>query len=441
MKNLMNQISLDIYLNPVYTALVTRFAEQSAKAFGLERPDALKLTLACEEIFTYLCSIGNRDKPVTFEAKNGIYYIQIKILFSVANFDPRAFNLTAKVSIDDKNSVEEMGLLIASRSVDRFSIIHDKKEEIELLLVKEKKYPELSPAEPLLTVKPLDDFSIQTPAPEALKILAKQITSFYRHTPYPPEFNFPGKLVDMVASGEYKALVAADSHGTIGGGIFWQRWHRINNKVIECAGPYVFGQPPKSGMAEKLMDALISDIAKTDAIFLINRLATRDLPPYYFEPLGSVDYQASDGTLGPWQVYFRFLKEDTGSRVWAHPELQDFLEKQYKSLSFAREIMPTNFGGETRPQHSVFATQFVRSQNDIILFPVWDGVDVSINLAKHVKTILDEGLRIIFLIIDLGYAWQANLTPALKENNFIPRIILPYAGKSDIVVFQYREGA
>jgi hypothetical protein len=73
------------------------------------------------------------------------------------------------------------------------------------------------------------------------------------------------------------------------------------------------------------------------------------------------------------------------------------------------------------------------------LRPVWDGVDISINLAKHIKVLKGEGILNIFLLIDLGYAWQANLAPAIGENNFMPQLILPYAGKADIVIFQYKE--
>lgn len=438
MKNYTESISLNARLNPVFTALVTSFAEQSAKAFGLDHAGALKLTLACEEIFTYLCGIDKGDKPVTIEAINGLYFVQVKILFDVAHFDPRAFNLTAKVSLDDESGLEDMGLLIASRSVDRFSINHDAREGTGVVLIKDKSYPEISRTE-LTVVKPLKNITIISPDPEALKLFVHQTVSMYPNNPYPPDFRFPGKLVDMVASGEYKVLIATDNYGTVGGGVIW-RWRIARKKIVECAGPYIFGQPPESGTAEKLMDALIGAIAKTEAICLVNEYATPELPGQYFEPLGLVDYYGPDGTFLPWCLYYRLLKEDVGSRVWAHPELQDFLKTQYKLLSFARKIELTGYGGEARPPHSVFASQFIRAQRVVILRPVWDGIDVSVNLSKHLQILKNEGIQTIFVEIDLGHAWQANLAPALRENGFTPRLILPYAGKADIVVFQYREG-
>jgi hypothetical protein len=67
-------------------------------------------------------------------------------------------------------------------------------------------------------------------------------------------------------------------------------------------------------------------------------------------------------------------------------------------------------------------------------------MDATENLARHVKVLKAENILNIFFEIDLAHAWQANLTQALLENHFQPRLILPYAGEADVVVFQYREG-
>lgn len=434
----MENASLKIHLNPIFTTLATSFVEQSARAFGLGQADALKLTLACEEIFTYLCRIGGGDKPVLIEAVNGLYFIGLKILFDVAHFDPGAFNLTAHISLDDESGLEDVGLLIASRSVERFSFFHDTKEGTGVILIKEKTYPEITDSK-RVEVKPLKDFAIKTAEPEALKLFARQIVSFYSDYPYPPDFFFPGKLVDMAASGEYNALIAADSQGTIGGGMLW-RWRTARRRTVECFGPYLFNQLPESGMAEGLADALIGIVAKTDTVCLINLYATPELPKQYFEPLGLVDYYGPDGTFVPWQCYYRFLKEDTGCQVWAHPDLEQFLQEQYRSLSFARKITLARYGGEARSPHSVFAAHFIRTQRMVVLRPVWDGVDASKNLERHILILKNEGMQSILFEIDTGHAWQANLTPILLENGFTPRLILPYAGKADIVIFQYREG-
>jgi anti-sigma regulatory factor (Ser/Thr protein kinase) len=434
MKNQMSQLSLKINLNPNFLRLVTSFVEESAKAFGLSTAEALKLTLACEEIFTYLCHAGRADEAVIVEAANGGYYTQIKFLFKGRDFNPRAFNLTAGVSLDDKASLEEMGLLIASRSVDRFFIAGSPQQELSLVLIKEKSYPEPTDLE-FPEIKPIKNVSFRTPDPETLKLFVRLVVAHYSSRLYLPSFCFPGKVADMIASGEYSATVALGNHGQIGGGIMW-RW--LGNKTVELFGPYLFNQLDDSELANGLVDSCLGRIAKTDAIGLISRYSTPELPKEYFEPLGSVDLIQSDGTAQLWPIYYRQLYEDLGCRVWVHPNLQGFLRTEYDRLSFAREILLTRNEGEGRSPYSVFAVQFERTHHQVTLQAIWDGDDASENLAQHIKVLKAENLPNIFFEIDLAQAWQANLIPALLENNFEPRLILPYGGQADVVVLQHQ---
>jgi len=88
-----------------------------------------------------------------------------------------------------------------------------------------------------------------------------------------------------------------------------------------------------------------------------------------------------------------------------------------------------------RPPNSIFAPQFDRANRQITLRAIWDGADVADNLAQHVKVLRADNLPNIFFEIDLAHAWQAGLTPALLEKGFRPRLVLPYGGKADVVVF------
>ena len=122
-----------------------------------------------------------------------------------------------------------------------------------------------------------------------------------------------------------------------------------------------------------------------------------------------------------------------------HPELEDFLRTFYKSLFFARKIRLTQHGGEQRPAYSVLAPQFDRVSGQVTLRAIWDGADIAENLARHVIVFKAENMRNIFFEVDLAQAWQVNLIPTLLANKFRPRLLLPYGGEADIVVFQYLE--
>jgi anti-sigma regulatory factor (Ser/Thr protein kinase) len=434
MKDQNGQVSLKVDLNPDLLRLITSLAEESGKAFGLNTSDALKLTLACEEIFAYLCRAGRTDETITIEAANGGYYVKVKFSFKARDFNPRAFNLTSSVSFEDTASLEEMGLLIASRAVERFYISEEPQQGLGLVLIKEKSYPEMTDLM-VPEINPIKNFSIRSPNPDTLKLFVRLITAHYPSHLYPQAFLIPGKVVDMVASAEYGAKVAVDEKGLIGGGILW-RW--VGIKTVESFGPYLFQKPDGLGLSEALTDACLGEIAKTEAIGLISRYSTSELPQGYFESLGSIDLFQPDGSITPWPLYFRQLHEDLGCQVWAHPVLEDFLRAEYRRLFFAREIRSTQYGGEQRPAYSVFAPQFDRTNRQITLRAIWDGADAPENLSQHLKVLKAESLPNIFFEVDLGHGWQANLSKILIESGFRPRLILPYGGESDVVVFQYQ---
>jgi hypothetical protein len=437
MKDHTARVSLKTNLAPGFLRLATSFAEESARAFNLNTAEVFKLTLACEEIFAYLCRVGRTEETITIEAANGGYYVQLTFLFKTHHFNLRAFNLTATVSSEDSASLEEMGLLIASRSVEHFSILKDLQEGLGLVLIKEKVYPESADLQ-VPEIKPLKNFLITLPDTDSLKLFVRLAAAYYPVHLFPQTFRFPGKVVDMVASGEYGARVAVDEQSQIGGGVIW-RW--IGTKTVELYGPFLFNQQVDLGVAEALIDACIGEIAKTDAIGLISRYSTPELPKTYFESLGTINFVQPEGTITPWPIYYRQLHEDLGCQVWAHPGLEVFLAAEYGRLFLAREIRLTMHEGEQRSPYSIFAPQFDRANRQITLRAIWDGADAAQNLAQHVTVLKAENLLNIFFEIDLAHAWETGLTGILLDQGFAPRFVLPYGGEADVVVFQYQGGS
>jgi len=416
-----------------YFPIAMSFVEESAKAFGLGQPETIKLGLACEEIFVYLCKSNQKSKAVSIEAENGVYYTGIRLLFDARNFDPHAFNLTSKISLDSEKGLKQMGLIIASRLVERLYIIHDAREGFGVGILKEKSYPRVEEQidDP---VKPLTHYRIVPPDSETIKLFVRHILSHYPSHLFPADFFYPGKIADMVISGRYHILVASGDQRVAAGGIMWRI---AGSGMIEIYGPYLFNQPREFHMAEALVDHLLMAVAKTDAVCLVDVFATPELPNGYFELLGSLDLFLPDGKKQLWPFHYRQHREDPGSQVWAHPDLLPFLDEAYKRLFFARNILKTNYEGEKRPPHAVLFPRFDKSQNLVELHAVWDGTDFPDILNRHVQIFKTEGILNILFEIDIGYAWQANLTPVLIEHNFLPKMVLPYAGMGDMVIFQY----
>ncbi len=427
------KLSLKTYLDPSFLSLVLGFAEESVRVFGFDARSSAQLRLASEEVFLYLCRAGKTGKPITVEVENHVYFVKVKFLFEALQFDPHALNFTARNALHGDE--DDLGLVIASRSVNRFYILHDMRPGMGLVLTKEKVYPEATgQAE---AGEPLPNFTCRKPDPEMVKRFVHRLVQHYDAFSFPSDYRYPGKVVDMVESGDHHVLVATGTgkhEWQVGGAICW---HVVGRGMIEFFGPYVFDQPRGDQIATALVDRFIGDVGKGEAPFVVSRYTTPELPRGHFELLGSVEYRFPSGVARACPFYYRQLKEDLGHQVWADQALRPFLDREYHRLTLPREILSAGWEGEKRSAHSVFAVAFDREQNSVTLSPVWEGEDGSRNLADHVKVLTAEGVTNIFFELDLGQPWQAGLTPALFKNRFTPVLLVPCAGKGDVVVFRY----
>jgi hypothetical protein len=408
------------------------FAEDAARSLGLGRREALAMRLAAEEIFLHLCKVATSGNRIEMTCTGGGYFVELAFLFR-DRIPLHAFNLTATISLDDDASLDEMGLLLASRSVDRFEIREAARDRIILSLIKEKAYPP-APSEPL---PPLDTFktcAIRPADGEALKIFALRVVGRYPAHLVPGFFSCPGKVVDMVIQGDFRAMLAVDDQGQIAGGILW---HRAGTKLIEFFGPYRFGSEPPATLGEDLLEACLMAIGKSDAVGLYCRLPAEPPPAAYFEKLGSLDLWDEGHKHLSIPVFFRQIHEDPGDTVWCHPDLEDFLSRAYRRHFLPRRIESVREMGETAAADSVLSARMDRFQEVVVLKAVQPGKDADRNLADHVKLMIRESFRNLLFELDLGIPWQAHLVPPLHHNGFVPKLVVPYGGEGDLVIFQW----
>jgi hypothetical protein len=116
--------------------------------------------------------------------------------------------------------------------------------------------------------------------------------------------------------------------------------------------------------------------------------------------------------------------------------LTPFLQAEYRRLVLPREIRQVQAAGEARASHSVLASELDRANRRVTLRPIWSGTDAERNVKDHVQLFEKEGLENVFFIMDVGRSWQAQFAPAALACGFAPRLVLPYGGKGDLVVFQ-----
>lgn len=430
--NALSQATLSLNCEYSLIPVATSFVESAANCYGLEGEAVLDLTLASEEIFSYLCSMAEHGEQVGITCRQGGYFVELEFEFRAGDFDLAAFNLTAANDIETENLETEKGLLIASRLVDRFSFLRHSGFS-RLMMVKEKSYPSITD-EPVPTSKVLQDYVIRQPESEELKLFVRNVRIEYDPCLIPSIFETPGKVVDMAEFGTYRAAIASDQTGAIGGGIIWS-WE--NDKLVEFFGPYILNQPGNSLMPIQLVEFMISLIARTTAVGIITKSPSPQLPTEYFEPLGNLSMVLPGRDVCQSSSYYRHLQEDFGTSVWAHSLVKEFLISEYRRHVFARQIKIVTDEGENRAPKSVIATELDKGASKATLKPVWWGNDDLFLIEAHVRTLVRENLLNIFFEMDLGRAWECHFTPSLISAGFEPRLVLPYAGTGDILIFQY----
>ena len=434
MTGLPNPVELIVHCERAFLPVVLSVVEGGSKALGAGEKEAFRLVLATEEIFTHLLGILSPETQVTLRCATGFYNFSVEMAVPVKNIDLGAFNITASVSPESEASLEEMGLLIAARSVDSLLVEKDEKGGVVFRIVKEREYPELETVPDVRLPEDTGVLTVRDATPESLKLFTYLLL---RHVPsnrYPTAFRYPGKVADMVKSGTYGALVAQDAAGAVGGGVLWRL---LSPEMAECFGPYCFMKEGREATIRALLDGVLGKIARSSVLGLINRYHPEEMPPNYFEELGTIrDYSEGEGGK-EYPYFFRMMREDLGAKAWVHPDIEPFVRETTQRLFLPREILPVHDEGEHRPAHSVISARFEPPARRATLRPLWPGQDVAENLSRHVAALTAEKIVNLLFEVDLGISEHALWIPALISQNFAPKVILPYAGKGDLLLFQY----
>lgn len=232
--NKLKKNSIHIYPVKQNVRMAMSFAEDSATAWGMEKREALSLVLATEKIFLYICNSGKLGQDVEILSIDGGYFLQVEFVFSRAEINLRAFNITYQPAYESEQDMNDVGLLLASRHVDRLRLTGEANNRLRLVLIKEKKYPLPDKAPEWLPARGTK-FRVRSADPVEAERFAWMTQNHFKSNQLPPFLEHPGKLSDMLA-GNYACALAEDAEGHQAGGILW-RW---DGATAECYGPYLF---------------------------------------------------------------------------------------------------------------------------------------------------------------------------------------------------------
>jgi hypothetical protein len=441
------RLTLELPPDPAFLPTAAAAAENAAQTYGLDAGGALKLSLAVEEFFTYLCSFAGREEPLRVTFSPGGSFVRAAFRFHAGDVSLRALNFAASVDLDASGG-EELGLLVASRTTDRCGLTASGSGVYVVTAEVDRDYPEVPTiAAPQPVARPLRLSRPDAPPSSGrLQHAALLAAGRYPARACPRSFFRPARFADMVASGQYQALIAEDAAGHTAGLIC----HRPSGpRAVAFSGPYVFAGEAdpalRADIARLLVEGFLAQVARTEALCAFSERPTADVPPGWFERLGAMTLRGEEGGQPEKQAaLFRHLREDSGGVVWAHEDLAPFLERQYARLAFPRDILRAEPAPAARlPRHSLLATSLDRRRGMAILKPLLDGQDLTANLAAHVSALSAiesaGGRPDILLHLDLSEPWQVAQFPAISGCGFAPRIILPHAGASDLLVCQHED--
>lgn len=431
-RNRINYLQCDFVAENL--AVVTSLVEKSALAFTMLENEAMALTLATEEVFNYFINTVDSKGDLKITCSNGGYYVQVDFVFPIHNINLKALNITADIDPTDEEQFFQIGLLIAARMVDRINYYFDQSGNICLSIYKEKTYPLAKPLKAVLPDKPYNEVRIIPAEAEDLIIFCQNLLDLYERALLPTFLNYPGKFIDMIRNGEYHTALALDNQNNIWGGIIW---HQQENKTAELFGPFLLAS--LDGIEEALHEYCLEKLGRSNSTGVINRCVFNDNYVKYYEYLGYTKFNSTEGKSISRKAVYRQLGEDLGARVLIHPDLKDYLQEEYQRLCLPRDLVFTSSMGEDKQKDSVFFATW-DSNKQLTLRVLSLGEDSEENLQKYVQLFHKEGILNLFFEMDLGESWQWEITPALLGSKFLPRLIIPYGGKGDLLIFQYEQG-
>jgi len=419
-----------------FLPLATTFTEQAARGFALGEREAGQLVLAVEEVFSFYLTCLTAPCTLQLTLTDDLYQVRATLRFPLVNPDLRALNLTHRIDFDDVQSLSSLGLLIAARSVSGLSLAFGAQDEVCMVLTRERSYapvtpllppPMPSPSASRLTPPTRDDLH------HFAALLASQ-TDATVATFLPMFLQCPGMAADMLAGGALGALLAQCDQGMLGGVL----WRRLSDATFEVFGPYLFYPSGADDLQTQLLDAAVSQLARTGARALLRRQGPLVSYAQFFDLLGELNLRIP-GPEGErsvvWTHYHRQLGEPACGVVYAEPRLAAFLRERYEHLSLPRQVRETVTQNEGRSGASLLSVAFEQRRSLATLRPQVAGCDMTENLASHLSLLAHEGIRNVMFEIDTGRRDDTAFAPALYTHGFLPRLVIPEAGVGDLIVF------
>lgn len=412
-----------------FLPLAMSLVEKGAAGFGYTRREADGLVLAIEELFSFYAQQANADSVIEVKLEDQGYRLLLTLTLRMANPDLRALNLTWKCSLDDEESLELLGPMLAARSVSSLRLDFGADDQVVLRLTRNRDYPQT--AEVSLPPENLGGpLRLHDPSGNDLRHFAAMAVA--AGAPFLPGFlTRPGMAADMLAAGHLHALLIEQGNWLRGGVL----WRPLTGSCLELYGPYVLGGLDAEEQATTLLlDKAVARISRSNYRGLVRRQDTLAGYERFFDFLGELDLQR-DNAIIRCTCYYRQLKEESSGTVYCIDPLASFLGEHYDRLCLPRQIRQAGDDPARLRDDSVLAVELEHGQSLAILRPLCAGKDMTANLSAHLAMLRREGIKNFQVELNTGRNEDTAFAAPLAETGFVPRLVIPDAGLGDLVIY------
>lgn len=418
-----------IPFTPPFLPLAMEFVDRGARGLGHGDRVAGSLVLATEELFSFYVRQAAAGAALEIEMEDQGYRLALSIAFRMANPDLRAFNLTWRVNPESEESLGMLGPMIAARSVSTFRLDFGAEERVVLRMTRDREYapagavtmpPRSGPGE----LRPVD------PSPDDLRHFAALAAA--AGAPFLPAFLArPDMAADMLAAGHLDAILLTRGDWITGGVL----WRPLTDACLELYGPYLFCDDPDDLGLAGLLDRAMGRISRSGCRGLLRRQGALEGHERFFDFLGELELTGAGDGAGRCSYYYRQLKEEGGGVVYCSGALIPFLKEQYDRLCLPRQLREASSDTSRLRDASVLAVELDCGCSLAVIRPLCAGKDMAANLRAHLDLLKGEGIRNFQVEINTGSSEETLFAQSLAESGFVPRLLIPDAGRGDLVVY------
>ncbi len=420
---------------------VVDFTYRWALNSGLEKPEAVELATAVDELITDVVLFAFEEEA-TFNMffKSSLSDIEIILQELGEPFDPERHKYSVE-KVKKENNFEGAGFKLIKSLVDHFVYIYKGRAGKEFRIVKNIKHKHITQlfAREILHKEPEKAVSYQiAPVTENdAEDIARLIYRSYGYT-YPKEdMYYPDRIVKALREGKkFGVIVRTDKGEAVG---YFAVIRSTDSNIGEVGEVVVSPKHRGKGIMKMMMKALI-DMAKSKGLLglfgeavTVHTISQKVNAKYGFKSTALVlgffpyaEYKGFKQTKQRISVVIDFLPlvEREKVQLYLPVEYSKILKQIYQNLGIEVKNLPLkhkiNFPEKSRLRLNIN----YKLQNAVIIVDEY-GQDFLFRIREKEKALIEKGVKGLYIDLPLHKPYTKKVAKLLRENGYIFAGLMP----------------